>query len=604
MRKFSHLHLHSHYSLLDGLAKIDEILQRAKELEMSACALTDHGVLYGAVEFYKKAQKIGIKPIIGSELYLARESRFQKRANIDDKRYHLVVLVKNERGYQNLVKLITKAHLEGFYYKPRIDKELLFQHSSGLIVLSGCLQGKIPRLIIANKIEEAQREAQEFREVFGKENFYLEIQHHPNLSEQKKVNKILIEFSEKLNIPLVATNDVHYLKSEDAKAQDILMLINTGSKPDDPERLTMIADDFSMKSPQEMIEHFKNFPQAIENTEKIVELCDFHFKLGEIKLPSFLTPQDKNLNQYLRELCYQGLERRKNQIKNFNQAKERLEYELSVIEQTGFTSYFLIVQDFVNWAKNNRIVVGPGRGSVGGSLVAYLLNITEVDPLKHDLLFERFLNKERISPPDIDLDFTDRRRDEVLQYLAQKYGRNKVAQIITFGRMTARAVVRDVGRALGLSYNFCDRIAKTIPFGFTLNKALEKVREFRQLYESDENVKKLVDFSKKLEGCVRHASTHACGVVIATNPLDEIVPLQHPTQNDQTLVTQYEMHSIEDLGLLKIDLLGLKNLTIIEDTLARIYKCQGKKVEIAKIPFDDKKTFQLFQKGKTPIDNI
>ncbi len=599
MAKFTHLHVHSHYSLLDGLPQIDHLLDRVKELGMDSCALTDHGVLYGAVEFYKKARARNIKPIIGSELYLAKETMDQKRPNIDDKRYHFVLLVKNEEGYKNLVKLITKAHLEGFYYKPRVDEKLLFQHTKGLIMLSGCMVGKIPQLILANKIEEAEKLALRYQGVFGKDNFYLEIQHHPNIKELTKINKVLIEFSKKLAIPLVATADTHYLRPEDNDAQDILMLINTGTRLDDAERLTMKADDFSMKSSQQMIESFKDIPQAIENTQKIVEMCNFNFKLGTIKLPHFETPNNENPNQYLKELCYQGLESQKDKIKDKKEAEKRLEYELSVIKETGFAPYFLIVQDFVQWAKKNHIVVGPGRGSVGGSIVAFFLGITEINPLKHNLLFERFLNKDRISMPDIDLDFTDRRRDEVIEYVSQKYGRDKVAQIITFGTMAARAVIRDVGRVTGLSYGYCDKIAKTIPSGFTLDQTLKGVSEFRQLYQTDDEAKKLIDFSKKLEGCARHASTHACGVVISSQPLDEIVPLQHPTQNDNTVVTQYEMYSIEDLGLLKMDFLGLKNLTIIEDTLARVYKVQNKKVDISKIPFDDKKTYKLLQKGKT-----
>ena len=564
---FTHLHVHSHYSLLDGLSKIDDLLDYVKKLGMDSVALTDHGVLYGAVEFYKKAKKAGIKPIIGAEMYMAYERMGQKRPNIDDKRYHLVLLVKNEQGYKNLVKLITKAHLEGFYYRPRIDDELLAEYSSGLIGLSACLQGKIPKLILSDRIEEAENYILKYQKIFGKNNFYLEIQDHPNLKGQKKVNDTLIKLSKKLDAPLVATNDSHYLKPEDSEAQDILMMINTGSKPDDPERLTMKTDDFSMRTPQQMFESFKKVPEAIENTQKIKDLCNFDFKLGEIKLPSFETPSGETPDDYLEELCQQGMDKR---YKKFfrKEALSRLEYELSVVKQTGFASYFLIVQDFVNWAKENRIVVGPGRGSVGGSIVAYLLNITTIDPLKHNLLFERFLNPSRISMPDIDLDFTDRRRDEVIDYVAEKYGRDKVAQIITFGTMAARAVIRDVGRATKLSYSYCDKLAKMIPFGLTLKQCLEKVAEFRQLYDSDEQAKELIDFSQKLEGCARHASTHACGVVISKDPLDEIVPLQHPTQNDKTIVTQYEMYSIEDLGLLKMDFLGLKNLTIIEDTLS------------------------------------
>jgi len=597
--KFSHLHFHSEYSLLDGLAKIDEILDYAKELGMDSIALTDHGNLYGAVEFYEKAKKRGIKSIIGAEMYLALEKMTQQRPNIDNKRYHLVLLVKNEEGYKNLVKLVTASHLEGFYYRPRIDEELLFKHSSGLICLSGCILGKIPQLILAKKIEEAKKTALKYQEVFEKENFYLEIQDHPNIPEQKKVNETLIKISKELKIPLVATNDCHYLKKEDADIQDILMLINTGAKPDDPERLTMKMDDFSMRSPKEMIDSFKDIPEAIENTQKIANICDFKFKLGKIKLPYFDIPNGKSPDEYLRELCYQGLESHKSRIKDQKEAIDRLEYELSVIKQTGFASYFLIVQDFVNWAKQNRIVVGPGRGSAGGSLVAYLLDITEVNPLKYNLLFERFISPDRISPPDIDLDFTDRRRDEVIDYLRQKYGRARVAQIITFGRMAARAVVRDVGRALKYPYSYCDKIAKLIPFGSTLDETLKKVSEFREIYETDFKARKLIDFAKRLEGVARHASTHACGIVISPEPLEDLVPLQYSPQSENIIITQYEMHAIEDLGLLKIDLLGLKNLTIIEDTISRIYAISGKKIDIENIPLNDRAVYKLLQQSQT-----
>jgi len=596
MSKFTHLHLHSHYSLLDGLPKIDEILDYIKSQGMDSVALTDHGVLYGAVEFYKKAKARGIKPIIGCEVYQAFEKMEQKRPNIDNKRYHLILLVKNEEGYKNLVKLVTEAHLKGFYYKPRVDDDLLSEHSQGLIALSACRQGKIPQLILGKKIKEAEKTARKYQEIFGKDNFYLELQHHPGIPEQEKVNKVLISFSKKLNIPLVATNDCHYLRKDDAEVQDILMLINTGSDPNDPERLTMKADDFSVREPQEMIKDFKDVPEAIYNTQKIAERCNFEFKLGEVKLPYYPLPEEEEPNQYLKKLCYQGIEKR--ELKKDKEIIDRLEDELSVIKKTGFAPYFLIVQDFVNWAKENRIVVGPGRGSAGGSLVAYLLNITNINPLKYNLLFERFLNPGRTKTlPDIDLDFTDRRRDEVINYVAQKYGRDKVAQIITFGTMASRAVVRDVGRALNYNYSFCDKIAKLIPFGYSLDETLAKIREFRELYQSDPKIEKLVNFAKKLEGCARHASTHACGVVISKEPLDEIVPLQFPTQNDQNIVTQYEMHAIEDLGLLKMDFLGLKNLTIIEDTLNKIYAIRHEKVDIENIPLDDKQAYKLLQKG-------
>jgi DNA polymerase-3 subunit alpha len=596
--KFTHLHVHSQYSLLDGLPKIDEILDYCQKVGMDSVALTDHGVIYGAVEFYKKAKEKGIKPIIGVELYQAIESRFQKRTGIDDKRYHIVLLVKNETGYKNLVKLITKAHLEGFYYKPRIDEELLAQHSEGLICLSACIQGKIPRLILSKKFEEAEKTALKYQEIFGKDNFYLEIQHHPKIREQRIVNEALIKISKKYQIPLVATNDCHYLREEDAEAQDILMLISTGADPNDPERLTMRADDFSMRPPKRMIQDFKDFPEAIENTQKIVESCNFEFKLGELKLPRFETPNGKSPEEYLEEICYENL--KKIYKENLNQkVSERLNYELEIIKKAGFASYFLIVQDFVNFAKSKKIVVGPGRGSVGGSLVAYVLGITEIDPLKYDLLFQRFLNPERISPPDIDIDFSDERRNEIIEYLAQKYGREKVAQIITFGTMAARAVVRDVGRALGYSYAFCDKIAKLIPAHSTLDEALAKVIELREAYQNDEKVQRLLDLARKLEGRVRHASTHACGVVISTIPLDEICPLQHPTQDEKAIVTQYEMRSLEDLGLLKVDILGLKNLTLIEETIKKIYAIHKKEIKLNEIPFDDKKTYKLFQRGET-----
>jgi DNA polymerase III subunit alpha len=598
MPQFTHLHVHSHYSLLDGLAKPEELLNYAKELGMNSLALTDHGVMYGAVEFFQKAKEKGIKPIIGCEVYQAFEGRRQKRPRIDDTRYHLLLLAKNKKGYENLVKLVTKAHLEGFYYKPRVDEEILKDYSEGLVACSACIQGKVPRLILAGKEEEAEKAALRYKEIF-KDDFYLEIQHHPKNENQVKANKILIPMAKKLDIPLVATNDVHYLKTEDGQAQDILMMINTGADLNDPERLTMKTEDLSLKSEEEMKEAFKDIPEAIKNTQKITEKCNFEFELGKTKLPKFDLPDKKTADQYLKELCYKGLKEKfgKNYKKEIT---DRLEYELSVIKQTGFASYFLIVQDFVNWAKENRIVVGPGRGSVGGSLVAYLLSITNINPLKYDLLFERFLNPERISMPDIDLDFADRRRDEVISYVSQKYGRERVAQIITFGTMAARAVIRDVGRVLQYSYGYCDKLAKMIPFGFSLKETLEKIKEFKDLYDSDEQAKRLIDLAQKLEGVARHASTHACGVVISADPLTASVPLQHPTQNDETIVTQYEMHAIEDLGLLKMDFLGLKNLTIIEDTLARIYVVRNKeKVDIENIPLDDEKTFQLLQEANT-----
>ncbi len=599
-QKFTHLHVHSHYSLLDGLPKIDQLLDYVKELGMDSVAITDHGNLYGAVEFYHKALQKGIKPIIGCEVYMAFEKMEDKRPNIDDKRYHLVLLVKNEQGYKNLVKLITKAHLDGFYYKPRIDQKILAKHADGLICLSSCLRGEIPQLILDKKEDEAKALVLKYQKIFGKDNFYLEIQHHPNIKEQKIINESLVSFSKKLGVPIIATNDVHYLKPEDAEAQDILMMINTGTNLNNPERLTMKDENFSLYSPKEMIDFFKDCPEAIENSQKIVKDCNFQFELGKFKLPSFRVPGQKTANQYLKELCLEGLKKRYGS-KPKKETLDRLNYEFSIIKQTGFASYLLIVQDFVNWAKQNKIIVGPGRGSAGGSLVSYLLNITNIDPLKYDLLFERFLSASRatISPPDIDLDFTDIRRDEVIDYITQKYGQNKVAQIITFGTMASKAVIRDVGRALGYPYSYCDKIAKMIPFGFTLKQSLERIDEFKQIYEDDKQAIKLINLAQKLEGVVRHASTHACGLVISNEPLEDIVPVQHPTQNNQIIITQYEMNSIEKIGLLKMDLLGLKNLTIIENTLNLIKKIHKIEIDINTIPIDDKKTYQLLQQGNT-----
>jgi len=596
--KFSHLHNHTEYSLLDGLSKIEDLLNEVKRKGMDSVAITDHGNIYGAVEFYKKAKEKGIKPIIGCEMYLAYEKLTDKRPKIDDKRYHLVLLVKNETGYKNLVKLITKAHLEGFYYKPRIDEETLRQYSEGLIGLSACIAGKIPQLILSDKKEEAEKQILIYQEIFGKDNFYLELQHHAKVPEQKKVNDGLIYLAKKLKVPLVATNDCHYLNPEDADAQDILTLINTGSDPNNPERMTMKMDDFSLKSPEQMIKEFETMPEAIENTQKIVEMCEFEFELGKIKLPKYETPDKLSPEEYLRKLCEQGLKKKYGDNVS-KEIRERLEYELETIKQTGFASYFLIVQDFVNWAKSKRIVVGPGRGSVGGSFVAYILNITSIDPIKYNLLFERFLNPERISMPDIDLDFTDRRRDEVIKYVREKYGENHVAQIITFGRMNARAVIRDVGRVLQYPYSYCDKIAKLIPQGLTLEQALARVEEFRELFLNDSQAQRMIEYAKKLEKTARHASTHACGVVISDRALDDIVPLQHPTQDDDNIVTQFEMHAIEDIGLLKMDFLGLKNLTIIEETLAKIYAIHKKSIDIENLPMDDEKTFHLFQKAET-----
>ncbi len=597
---FVHLHVHSHYSILDGLTKIDELLDHVVKMDMDAVALTDHGVLYGAVEFYKKAKERNIKPIIGCEIYTAVDGMLNKRPNVDNKSYHLILLVENETGYRNLVQLITKAHLEGFYYKPRIDDSLLEKHSEGLIALSACLQGKIPRLILSGNKEQAKELALYYNKLFGKDRFYLEIQHHPNIKEQAKVNEEIIKIHKETGIPLVATCDSHYLLPEDAETQDILMSISTGSDINDPDRLTIKEDDFSLRSPEKMQEFFKETPQALESTERIKDLCNLELSLGKTILPHFPLPKGQIPDKELYRLCKEGIEKRYSS-KEYSKVNQRLKEEIEIITGAKLSSYFLIVQDFVNWAKENNIVVGPGRGSAGGSIVAYLLGITNIDPLRYDLLFERFLNpgRAKVSLPDIDLDFADRRRDEVIAYIAQKYGEDRVAQIITFGTMAARAAVRDVGRVLNFSYSYCDRIAKMIPFNTTLKEVKENSVEFRQLYDTDEDARRLIDHAERLEGVIRHASTHACGVVISDKSLYDIVPLQHPTQNDDAVVTQYEMNSVESIGLLKMDLLGLKNLTIIEDTLKRIYVLHRKNIDIEGIPLSDQLTFNLLREGKT-----
>ncbi len=602
--RFTHLHVHSHYSLLDGLAKIDDLLDYAKELGFNSLALTDHGAMYGVTEFYKKAKERGIKPILGAELYVASGSRLSRSLPSDRIRYHLTLLVKNQQGYRNLIQLSTKGYLEGFYYKPRVDKELLKKYSEGLIAMSGCLSGEIPKAIAAGDLDKAERALSEYINIFGRENFYLELGRHKEIEEQEIVNNYLIDFAKKFKLKVVATNDVHYLRHEDAAIQDILVAVQTNKDLLDENRLTIRRSDFSLKTPEAMINEFSDLPEAIDNTQEIVEKCNFELELGKTVLPDFKPPNNKPPIEYLKELCEGGLRRRysdlkKNNPEQYKKIIDRLNYELSIIEKTGFASYFLIVSDFVNWAKNNGILVGPGRGSAAGSLVSYLLNITDLDPLKYDLIFERFLNPERVSMPDIDIDFDDVKRDEVLEYVKQKYGQDKVAQIITFGKMNARAAIRDVGRAMGYEYSFCDKLAKMIPFGFTLKKALEEISELKEAYNKDEQVQILIDNAKKLEGIVRHASTHACGVVIGKESLDNLVPLQYDSQENKTIITQYEMHSIEDLGLLKMDFLGLKNLTIIEQTIKIIEKTQGKNINISQLPLDDEETFKLLQQGNT-----
>lgn len=590
MPKFTHLHTHSHYSLLDGLAKIDDLVNRAKELGMDSLAITDHGNLYGAIEFYKKAKAAGIKPIIGIEAYIMPEG------NSTEKYFHLILLCKNQTGWKNLLKLVTHAHLEGFYYKPRINKNFLREHSDGLIALSACISGEIGKSILNNRLAETESIALDYEKIFGKGNFFLEIGHHPGIKETIKVRDGVVKISQKTGIPLAATQDIHYLKKEDAEYHDILLAVQTGNKLDDPDRLSLKDDDFSMRSPEEMSKLFKDLPEAVTNTQLIAEQCNLEIELNKIHLPKFQVPEGESNSSYLKKLINERTSKRYAEITAA--VTDRINYELGVIEKMGFADYFLIVQDFVNWAKERGIVVGPGRGSAAGSIISYILGITNVDPIKYELLFERFLNPDRVQMPDIDIDITDRRRDEVMGYLTEKYGADHVAHIITFGTMAARAAVRDVGRALGISYGFCDQLAKLIPFNADLEEAL-KIAEVATLYDQNPDAKKILDAAKKMEGVARHASMHACGIVISKEPLTDYLPLQKAPQDPDKIITQLEMHSVEDLGLLKMDLLGLKNLTIIEDAVRLIDEIRGEKIDIDSIPLKDEKTFKLLQDGDT-----
>lgn len=600
MADFTHLHVHSHYSLLDGLGKINPLLVRAKELDMDSIALTDHGAMYGAIEFIKAAHEVGIKPIVGLETYLAPLGHTNKRGKIDANPRHLTLLAHNFAGYKNLISLTTAAHLHGYYYKPRIDYELLKKHSDGLIVLSGCLNGDISRAIIENRPADAERLIAWHYEVFGRNRFYLEVQHHPHLPAQQKVNDALIAYGAKYKLHLVATADTHYIHSDDAQAHDVLICVQTGKTVDETDRLSMLDDDYSLKSPADMKEVWRHYPAAIDNTQRIAAMCDLTLEFGVNHLPRFPLPHGKTADVLLREKCEEGLQHRYSATIS-QESRERLTYELDVIAKTGFASYFLIVADFVNEAKRRGILVGPGRGSAAGSLVAYLLRITNIDPLAYNLLFERFLNPERVSMPDIDLDFADDRRDEIIAYVREKYGHEHVAQIITFGTMAARASVRDAGRALGLPYAFCDRVAKAIPPMMNFEEALGSSSELKELYDQDPQVQRLVDTAKRLEGVCRHASTHAAGVVITDEPITEYVPLQISTtgKDDGDTVTQYAMGSVESLGLLKIDFLGLKNLTIIQNTLERIRARHGVEIDIDTLPTTDAITYTLLQDGKS-----
>lgn len=604
MSDFVHLHVHSEYSLLDGLCRVEEMPLVAKKMGMDALALTDHGAMYGAVRFYKECIAAGVKPIIGVETYVASRSRLDKQPGVDKDQFHLLLLAKNVTGYRNLMKLTTIAHLEGFYYKPRIDFELLREHSEGLICLSGCLAGQVPTLLMQNEDKKAAEVVEKYAEVF-KDDYYLELQMHPNIPAQDTLNKKLVSLSGKFGIPIVATNDVHYLAKEDAEAHEVLLCVQTQHTMLESNRPLSLADspDFYMRSPTEMEELFAQYPQSISNTIKIADKCNLEIQLGKWILPPFDVPEGYNPHTFLQKSVNELAETRFEKVTP--QIQTRIDYELKIITQKGYSTYFLIVSDFVNWAKSQGILVGPGRGSAAGSVVSYVLGITGIDPFYFGLPFERFLNPFRPSPPDIDLDFADDRRDEVIEYVRHKYGDDKVAQIITFGTMEARAAVRDVGRALGMPYAQPDRIAKMIPLGMqgsqmTVKKALELSPDLLTAYKTEPETKRLLDLSERLEGVARHSSVHAAGVVIADKALENYTPLQRDTRVGK-IVTQYDMYMVgeDGVGLLKMDFLGLRNLTIIVETLKFIKKTSDITLDISKIPLDDAPTYKLLSEGQT-----
>lgn len=601
---FVHLHTHSHFSLLEGLGKIHDLLDRAKALGMNTIALTDYGNLYGVVELTTMCKERDMKGIVGCELFIAPNGMQNKGMTPQDKETaNLTLLVRNDIGYRNLMQMVTIGHLDGMHVgKPRVDKTVLTAHADGLVALSGCIEGEIPRALIKGDKKRAKQLAREYQKIFGKEFFYLEIQHHPRVPEQIAANKALIQLSREMSIPLVATSDVHSVMPEDSPSQDILLCIKDNRKVYENDRRTMTDFDHYLRSPEEMAEAFKETPEAIENTQKIADMCTFKLKLGDIQLPYYPLPEGETPASHLRALTEEGLKKRYGG-KETKEHRARMEYELDIIEKMGYPDYFLIVQDFVNWARSQGIVVGPGRGSAAGSFVSYLTGITNIDPIEYTLLFERFLNPERVSMPDVDMDFADDRRDEVIEYCRNKYGWDHVAQIITFGTMAARAAIRDVGRALGLSYGFCDQVAKMIPMFSTIKQTLENVPEFKELYETNGDAKNLIDNAKKLEGVCRHASVHACGVVITKNPVVEYTPMQRVTGDEHSVCTQYSSSTktsyVEKVGLLKMDFLGLKNLTIIQTTLNIIRKTYGLSIDIESIPLDDKQTYELLQQGHT-----
>ena len=605
---FAHLHVHTEYSLLDGSSKIKEITKRAKELGMNSLAITDHGVMYGCIDFYRAALENGIKPIIGCEVYVAPGSRFEKEAgDNEDRYYHLILLAENNEGYANLCKIVSKGFVEGFYYKPRVDYEVLEKYHEGIICLSACLAGEVQKYLARGEYEKGKEAALKYEKIFGKGNYFLEMQDH-GIPEQATVNQQLMRMSEELGIDLVCTNDVHYTFADDVEAHDILLCIQTGKKKADEDRMRYEGGQFYLKSPEEMYRLFKYAPQAMENTQKIADRCNVTFEFGVTKIPSFPVPEGYTSWTYLKELCETGLHNRYPVFKGEvdqnchltkEELEERLNYELNTIKNMGYIEYFLIVWDFIHYAKSNGIAVGPGRGSAAGSIVSYCLEITDIEPMRYNLLFERFLNPERVSMPDIDVDFCIERRQEVIDYVGRKYGKDHVAQIVTFGTLKARGVIRDVGRVLDMPYAQVDNIAKMIPqeLNITLDGALKQNRELKTLYDSDPEVKYLIDMSRRLEGLPRHASMHAAGVVICGKPVDEYVPLSRAA--DGSITTQYIMTTLEELGLLKMDFLGLRNLTVIQNAQRFIKKNRGIELDLMKIDYNDKKVLDYIGTGNT-----
>lgn len=593
---FVHLHVHTEYSLLDGASRITNLVKRAKELGMPAIAITDHGTMYGVIDFYKQAKKQGIKPIIGCEVYVAPRSR-RERCMVDGENYyHLILLAETDEGYRNLIELVSRGNTEGFYYKPRVDTELLRQYSKGLICLSACIAGEIPTWMLKGDMDKAEALAREYVEIFGKENFYIEMQDH-GIPEQKQVNHLLVDLSRKLGVGLVATNDLHYIDKKDAECHDVLLCIQMGKTVDDPNRMKFSTEEFYLKNHGEMAQLFPAYPEALSNTCRIAERCNVTLDFGNMYLPEFPVPEGLTADEYLAQLCKERLAGRYEEITPETNA--RLDFELSVIYKMGYSGYFLIVWDFINYARTQEIPVGPGRGSAAGSIVSYLLGITNIDPLKYGLLFERFLNPERVSMPDIDIDFCYVKRGKVIEYVSALYGADRVAQIITFGTMAAKGAIRDVGRALNMSYGEVDRIAKMVPgeLGITLRRALEINSELKNAYESEPMVAKLLDLAMAVEGLPRHASTHAAGLVISKEPLTHYVPLQNSAEG--FLTTQYDKDKVEEIGLLKMDLLGLRTLTVIGDTMKLVEENRGIKIDIDHIPFDDPKVCAMLSHGDT-----